>query len=367
MKKVQTSAAALRRGWPLRKVLVLTMLSAVAAAAHALPMYTCERLRVKADGLEVRPGGINSQGEIAGTVLPDGPPDDIAYRWGRHLGADRLSHRKLPTSTRSINDAGQVVGSADRKNGTVGAMTWVDGVEIFLPDLPGKHRNSYAVSINNAGQIVGHSMSGHGWHAVRWDQGAIVELVDPDDAQLSLAWHINDDGLVVGYRTVDDFSSHATSWDHGVTTDLGVLEGGKRSVASASNRHGLIVGYSTSAGGEVWQYRAVAWRDGVIAELGSLPGEQESFAEAVNDAGTIVGSSKPFPGSRTAVVWFDGATGPVDLNSLLAGGGCTAANGASVKLESATGVNRHGQIVAYGEASQTIGFRLTPQTPQPTR
>jgi probable HAF family extracellular repeat protein len=360
MKKVQTGAAALRASRPLRKVLVLAVLSA-AAAAHALPTYTCERLRIKADGVDVRPGGINSHGEIAGTVLPDGPPDAIAYRWSRHLGADRLSHRKLQTSARAINDAGQVVGSADRKNGTLAAMTWIDGVELVLPDLPGKHGNSYAVGINNVGQIAGHSISGNQWHAVRWDQGAIVELVDPDDAQLSLAWHINDDGVVVGYRTVDEFSSHATSWDHGVMTDLGVLEGGRRSVASASNRRGLIIGYSTFAGGETWQYHAVAWRDGVITELGPLPGAQESYAEAVNDAGTIVGSSKAFPGSRTAVAWFDGATGPVDLNSLLVEGGCTAANGASVTLESATGVNRHGQIVAYGTVGNSVGFRLTPQ------
>ncbi|WP_374569359.1 hypothetical protein [Ideonella sp.] len=345
-----------------RQLIVIISIGMSMGAVAALPSYRCERLRVKADDLDVRPAAVNSRGEIVGTVRPDAPPDAIAYRWGKNLGASRLTRRKRESYASALNDAGQVVGTAVRKDGRVGALTWVDGVELELQDLPGPHRNSYAFGVNNAGQIAGKSLAGgKRWHAVVWDQGSIVELVDPNDEQDSDARHINDDGLIVGVRTVDEFHSHATSWDHGVMTDLGVLDGGARSVASASNSHGLIVGISNIAGGEPWLYRAVAWRSGVITDLGLLTGAQAGYASAVNDTGTIVGASEAFPASRTAVVWFDGAPGPVDLNSLLIEGGCTAADGSSVKLEWAAGVNRHGQIAAYGVAEKSIGFRLTPQ------
>lgn len=361
MQKMQTRACARRAGRPLGQLLVLTMLAAAATAANALPTYTCER--VGGADRAARPAAINARGEMAGEAVLAGQP--VAYKWNKNLKPTRLVNRAGRSAAADINDGGEVAGSFETPDGGRRAATWLAGVETRLGGLTGPKGEGWALGINNAGLVVGASLSaGQAWHATLWDHGTVVDLAGADDPQYSAASHVNELGLVVGYRQIDASTGHAVSWSEGRLTDLGALQGGAQASASASNRHGTIVGHSNFAGGASYLYRAVAWHEGVMTDLGQLPGDAGSHASAINDAGTIVGSSESVTADLTAVAWFRVTGGPIDLNTRLAGAGCTSSDGSPAKLEWATGINRTGQIAAFGSVPgtyETIGFRLTPQ------
>lgn len=361
MQKLQTSGRVRRATGSMSRALVLTTLTAAAAAAHALPTYTCERVLGTVPG--ARPAAINARGEMAGDALP--ADRSVAYKWNKNLKPTRLVSRTGQSTGAGINDGGQVAGWFVTPDGGVRAATWLDGVETRLRGLTGAKGNARAYGINNSGQVVGISDSaGHARHATLWDHGTVVDLAGADDSQFSVASHINELGLIVGYRDIDASTAHAVSWSEGHLTDLGALPGGARASASASNRHGTVVGHSNFAGGESYLFHAVAWHDGSITDLGQLPGDLSSHANAINDAGTIVGASESVAVDLTAVAWFRVTGAPVDLNTRLASGGCRSSDGSPVRLQWATGINRNGQIAAYGSVLNSyewIAFRLTPQ------
>ena len=92
----------------------------------------------------------------------------------------------------AINDAGQVVGYSTTGTGKAHAFLWEKGTMIDLGDLGG--RNSYAVAINNAGQVVGYSTTGTGdQHAFLWEKGTMMDL------GVGNAIAINDAGDVLGF------------------------------------------------------------------------------------------------------------------------------------------------------------------------
>jgi probable HAF family extracellular repeat protein len=67
----------------------------------------------------------------------------------------------------AIDEAGQVVGQSQVRNGRWRAFVWESGTMTALPALGGKF--SAALAVNDAGQIVGWSMTRKGVkHAVLW-------------------------------------------------------------------------------------------------------------------------------------------------------------------------------------------------------
>jgi probable HAF family extracellular repeat protein len=112
---------------------------------------------------------------------------------------------------------------------------------------------------------------------------------------LSFAVDINNRGQVVGAS-----DSHAVLWENGKITELGTL-GGFGSAAGGINNRGQVVGRSTTiATGEA---HAFLWEDGKMTDLGTLPGGDESTAEAINNRGQVVGSSSTTRGDGHAVLW----------------------------------------------------------------
>ncbi len=185
---------------------------------------------------------INNSGQVAATRL--GPGTGQAVSWSAGSAVDRFQTSFLRPG---INDAGQMVGeSANRavfsSGGTVTALAAVPG-SVF----------SYAMAINNTGQIVGDSV---------------------------FCGACND---------------RATLWQDGVAVDLGTL-GGTDSVASDINDAGQIVGHSKNASGD---YRAVLWNTaGTIVDLNSFldaatvdAGWVLYEANAINRDGWIVGGA----------------------------------------------------------------------------
>jgi probable HAF family extracellular repeat protein len=130
-----------------------------------------------------------------------------------------------------INDAGQVVGSADTASGVRHAFLYDAGVMTDLGALGAATNESSGQAINSAGQITGNSTLVDGTHAFFYDDGAMTDL------GLFISSTINDDGQILG-----------SSWpnvvlhDSGVTTSLGLIEGATGSAGFALNSTGQIAG-----------------------------------------------------------------------------------------------------------------------------
>ncbi len=173
--------------------------------------------------------------------------------------------------------------------------------------------NSYATSINDAGQVVGYSYTAASYrHAFLWtEEGGMVDLGALSTYGESFAEAVNASGQVVGgaYNP-----SHAFSWteEHGMV-DLGTLEGTglyKYSSATGVNDNGQVIGRSTVAG--TWQ--AFSWtKEGGMIDLGTLGGSS-STVWALNNSGQAVGGSFTGDGVGHAFLWTEGS-GMVDLDT----------------------------------------------------
>jgi probable HAF family extracellular repeat protein len=171
--------------------------------------------------------------------------------------------------------------------------------------------NSDGLGINNAGQVVGtaDTSSGGGQHAFRYDgpagSGIMRDLGVLTGFTDSAAYGINSSGQVVGALSSAD-ASHAfiykgTPGIDGVMTDLNTLPGGTLSEADAINDAGFVVGFSDESADSNLQFHPVLWRpDGSMADieawldaanpsLGDNWDLKDSFITGINSAGQIVG------------------------------------------------------------------------------
>jgi probable HAF family extracellular repeat protein len=146
------------------------------------------------------------------------------------------------------------------------AFRWSGGSLRDLGALPGELTNSVAISINEKGNVIGHSENGE---------------IDP----------------IIGVREV-----RAVLWKNGRIKDLGTL-GGNYSVAFGINNHdqiaatalnaipdplsflGIFLGSSNST-----QTRAFLWEDGRKRDLGTLGGP-DAFGGPLNEQGEVAGLS----------------------------------------------------------------------------
>jgi len=155
-----------------------------------------------------------------------------------------------------INDKGEVAGATGCATGNIHAVLWQNGVAIDLGNLGGTV--NLAGDINNKTQVVGQAdVPGGTHHAFLWQDGVMSDLGNLPGLPTSFALGINNQGQVVGVSqdaNGDDFSSVAFLWQNGVITDLNTLipPGSPLFLQEPEgiNDRGQIVGFGLLANGD---------------------------------------------------------------------------------------------------------------------
>jgi probable HAF family extracellular repeat protein len=198
-----------------------------------------------------------------------------------------------------VNDRGQVAGqsltdsSANSPTGfvTVDPFFWENGKMVDIGTLGGTSGVPYAM--NRLGQVVGISnvAGDQTFHGFLWDkENGLQDLGTLPGRSLSYAIWINDRGEIVG---LDDFfnGGHGILWKNGKTIDLGTLPGDCSSEALVINSHGQIVGNSSpdcaSDGvGVLWENGGAPFNLNKLVTPGSSV--NVTFPVSLNDRGEIV-------------------------------------------------------------------------------
>jgi len=233
----------------------------------------------------------------------------------------------------SINDAGQIVGYS-YQNGPHRATLFDssgNGNNISLGalvagNLVAGNYDSYANSINNNGQIVGEADAHWSDYATLFDPtgngdninlGALgAEMGDSHD--LGAAQSINDNGQIVGHAANSSMQVRAAIFNPaGANTDLGTL-GGARSYAFSNNNSGQVVGHAQTTSGDYSATLFDSSGGGNNMNLGTLGGVQKGVAFSINNSGQIVGAActlSSYPYGTHAAI-FDVTGTNIDLGTL---------------------------------------------------
>lgn len=329
-------------------------------------------------GTTGRASALNNQGEVVGWLRTPVQGGDVAraFLWlpkpayGLPAGFNELD--SLVDGGRSyalgINDAGQVVGWSDTQfdsgsgDPVIHAVLWADGAVTNLGSPGGDYVPSWASAINELGQVAG-----------TWNEGLFPStdswFLWLPSAAYGLSVGLNDlspaPGFSIGSVTaMNELGQIVGSW----STDTPSLNYGSIWLPSAAyglpagwwaltdfhsiddiNDSGQIIGTRESAG----KMRALRWVSGVMTDLGSLDGT-DSYAAAINRSGVAVGSaSVPGPESH-AFRWTNGVM--TDLNDLIV-------PGSGWELRYTYDINDGGQIIGRGRLNnERHSFLLSPFT-----
>jgi probable HAF family extracellular repeat protein len=249
--------------------------------------------------------GINSGGQIVGHSYSDGG-DFVPHAI---IASATLALTDLGTLGGSlsyawdINDRVEVTGGAANRQEDVHAFIWTSAAGMRdIGTLGG--RRSEGRSINENGQVAGESETGNAIRAFRFTQGVgMIDLGGLPGGGNSSGYGINDHGQVVGSAETGPilspylqlksslFGTHAFLWTEGLgMVDLGHLGGGF-SQALAINNNGVVVGYGTLNNGA---YRAFRWTQAQgMVDLNSVLPPRSGWvllvAWDINDRGQITG------------------------------------------------------------------------------
>ena len=237
------------------------------------------------------------------------------------------------SSAAAINNKGWVTGSADFTPGNRTAFRWTPGAGMV--NLGSLGQNSAGVALNDAGIVVGASDTappGQGRQAVRWP-GTTPIPITPEASPFASAFDINNAGQIVG-----DSISSAFLWSpQDGFTDLGISYQDFPRAEQVTEK-GVVLGnlYRTNGTiGFVWSRTT-----GAIA-LGTRSVDA-SVARDINSRGQVVGHY-----NYRAFVWTR-TEGVVDLNTRLV----NAPPG--LRLVQAVAISDNGAIVAAGNTGLVL-------------
>ncbi len=194
---------------------------------------------------------------------------------------------------RDINDLGQILGRT-YSPGNVWFSTSFDSLDQVTIHQPLLGTPSLCWAINNQGQMVGDSFlnanSTGPRHATLLDGQTVTDLGTLGQGKNSYAMGINDTGQIVGASEFQAGSgrNHAFLYNNGLMQDLGTTSSIGSSEAQDINNLGQVVGRS---GGKAFLYENGQMLD--LNELAEVPeGWELYYATAINDLGQIVGYTR---------------------------------------------------------------------------
>lgn len=314
----------------------------VPAVARSEALYTLNFLPGN-----FNPTDINNAGQIVGSAdFGDNRAHAAIYADG--VLTDLASFGDVYLDVMAITEAGSVLGNVTTAAGDNHAFVYSNG---SMQDIAGL----YALGINASGAIVGHSNNGG---AALYSQGKLTLLGYLGTGDYSIANAINDAGDIVGTSTIDlDFHSrqHPYLYRDNTFHDLGTLDEREFNGAVAINSAGQIAGYSEGTNGGM---HAFIHDHGVMTDLGSFGGLNLDVG-GMNEHGVIVGTGQPWEGDNVGFVSQGGAL--VDLNTLI-----DPAPGWTIG--GATAINDAGQILAYAcrdFACTNVRLDLASVVPEP--
>lgn len=237
----------------------------------------------------------------------------------------------------SINDAGQVAGSASNSRGGTHAFLYSNGK---LTNIAGKAKgNSSGIAINNSGHIVGRITVTYD-RPFYWSPGTgFVYLGGLGGKTVEgSANAINDNGLIAGWSQNAAGLNTATLWSGTQMIALPPLIAGGSGVANGINNNGDVVGQATGsldASGNGIPH-AVLWRNGVAIDLW-----QRGQASDINNLGQVVGNRNLWEDINGNNLCDPGEVR--DLNTLL-----DPVTGAGWVITLAASINDNGQIAGLG-------------------
>jgi probable HAF family extracellular repeat protein len=291
----------------------------------------------KVVALPLRPAHVNHARQVVGTTS-----DHRAAVWTEQSGLRVLP---LPTGfynseATAINNSGRVTGVAyDRAFSQHRAFTFANN-EVTL--LPGDQSHPYDIS--DSDEVVGESLlpGRTTTEPAFWTGSTIRSLGGCCGGS---AKGVNNDGEVIGDVYDKDGRYQAFLWtaSRGLKT-IGPPDRYSSAIAINSQGHVVVQAFS-----EVFLYA-----DGILTHLALSP-RYPSQPRSINKCDVIVGSFGPFADAERAFIW-DKPHGFHDLNSHIA-------SDSGWTLESATGINDHGEIVGRGDykSQDDAGFLLIPE------
>ena len=262
----------------------------------------------------------NDAGHVAGTAMDTVHDKWTATRWDTATGVGTPLNNLTDAFGNlafGINNQDQVVGKA--WNTTIGGgayspVYWdADGSVHNLGTLGGSQGQAWA--INDTGTIVGSSFTTNddADHATVWHNGSIIDLGTLTSSDnYSRAISINNAGQVVGFsgQSVDDPDAHAVLWNLDGTTapiDLGLAQDDNiNNIKLQINDAGTVITHTWDAG--AGKLHSTVWNGGSFTDLNaaSLTPEQIAagwnlFALSINNQGVILASIS-VPGATSVQV-----------------------------------------------------------------
>lgn len=243
---------------------------------------------------------MNAQGQVAAVTTDEqGNQHAVFFEHGVSTEIGTLGGND--SEARHINESGEIIGSANQKDGSWRAYLYrrEHGMQM-LGTLGGT--NSHGTALNNAGAAVGFAdTANREWHAFLFQPGSALIDLGTLGGKISYANGINYRGQVVGAATLPSGYRHAFVYDaeHGMV-DLGTL-GGRSSYATSINDHGVVAGASEMPDRS---WHAFTWDGHKMKDIGVLLGQGDSFATGINNAGHVVGTYV-IGEDRRSFVWRD--------------------------------------------------------------
>lgn len=328
----------------LASLVILTLTGSIAQAAATYSYSVTDLGTLGGSGSEAY--GINNSGQVVGRART-ASNEEHAFLYSAGVMTDLGSLGGGYSLAHDINNSGQVVGMSWTSSGAIRAFLYNGASGMTDLGVIGGN-GSYAYAINDSNQVVGASSlktSTSGTHAFLYSTG-MIDLGILPGGSYGNAYGINAGGLVVGSSdSALDYNKHAVLY-----TALGIIDLGTKNQASVAydiNDRGLIVGRSGHMG--------VLFHAFGMTDLGALGG-QYSQANGINNSDQVVGWATNFFAQSRAFLYSNGSmTNLNDLIDPLSGW----------TIFDARDINDSGQIAAYGCNSQTCRALLLTPVPEP--